>query len=215
MNLPIPENLVPILTLLPAMALLAACAAEHDTGGGTASSPPAKTHDIHSFGRPDEVRTTHADIDWTVDFEKKEIRGKVTWTVERADDAGDAPLVLDTTGLTIDKVTTVGGEPLRFELAEPHPALGTALLIYMEAGKEPGADQVTIAYHTGPESAGIQWLAPGQTAGGKKPYLFSQAQSILARTFLPCQDSPGVRFTFNAAVRTPPPLRPVGDRQIL
>jgi aminopeptidase N len=38
------------------------------------------------------------------------------------------------------------------------------------------------------------------------PFLFTQSQAILARTWIPCQDSPGIRFTYNARVTVPKEL---------
>lgn len=35
------------------------------------------------------------------------------------------------------------------------------------------------------------------------PFLFTQSQAILARTWVPCQDRPGVRFTYGAKVKVP------------
>src|SRR5690554_1531406 len=52
----------------------------------------------------------------------------------------------------------------------------------------------------------MQWLDPVQTAGKEKPFLFTQSQAILARTWIPCQDGPGVRFTYEATVTVLPGL---------
>ena len=73
----------------------------------------------------------------------------------------------------------------------------------------PGASEVVIRYETSPDALALQWLDPQQTAGKQYPFLYTQAQSIHARSFIPLQDTPGVRMTYEATVRTPPELRAV------
>ena len=106
--------------------------------------------------------------------------------------------MLDTNGLTISKVTA-DGAPAEFALGQDVKFLGRPLTIAIE----PGTKYVTINYTNSPDAAAVQWLAPEQTAGGKHPFLFTQSQAILARTWVPCQDSPGVRMTYEATVRVP------------
>lgn len=167
-----------------------------------APAPPARgdapVRDPHSQSRPEEVRVTHADIDWTVDFERRELRGAVTWDFERVASSADS-LVFDTRGLAIESVEAAGGGARRFRLADEHALLGRALVVHLDAADT----RVTIRYRTGPESAALQWLDPAQTAEKTHPFLFSQAQAILARSMLPCQDSPAVRITYAANVRVP------------
>jgi aminopeptidase N len=79
------------------------------------------------------------------------------------------------------------------------PVLGTPLHITLPER----ASAVNVHYRTSPQATGLQWLAPEQTATKSQPYLFSQAQAIHARSFIPCQDSPGIRVTWNARVRNP------------
>ena len=61
-------------------------------------------------------------------------------------------------------------------------------------------------YRTNPSAPALQWLDPTQTAGKRHPYLFSQGQAILTRSWVPTQDSPGIRQTYEARITVPAPL---------
>lgn len=65
---------------------------------------------------------------------------------------------------------------------------------------------VRIDYETSNRASGLQWLTPEQTLGKQHPYLFSQCQAIHARSVLPCQDTPAVKFTYEATVEHPKEL---------
>jgi aminopeptidase N len=153
--------------------------------------------DPHSYSQPHEARVTHAEIDWTADFERHEIVGTVAWDFVR--EVSGAPLVLDTRGLAIESILSASGEPLRYDLGADDPRFGRPLVIHAA----PAETRVVIRYRTNADAEALQWLDPVQTAGKTQPFLFSQAQSILARTMLPCQDTPSVRVTYNAAVTVP------------
>jgi len=172
----------------------------------TLSAPPER--DAHSHANPEQVRVTHADLDMTVEFEKKQLNGTATLTIERVG-KNDGPLILDTNGLTI-AATEISDDgktfaPATFKLGEHDPILGKALSIPLNAATK----FVRVTYTTGPKSNALQWLSPLQTAGKKAPYLFTQSQAIDARSWVPIQDTPGVRFTYAARVRTPKDLRAV------
>ncbi len=169
-------------------------------------------HDRHSYAQPDRVRVTHLGLALQVDFEQRVLRGTATLTLERFDRA--APLILDTRDLQIEEVFLreydesrhVRAEhPLPWTRGSVDPILGAPLII--ELPRESG--EVTVRYRTDPSATGLQWLAPEQTAGKKKPLLFSQSQSIHARSWIPIQDSPGVRFTYSASVIVPDSLTAV------
>lgn len=159
------------------------------------------TWDQHSYARPNDARVKHVDLDLEVLFDRKILRGTATLDFVRI---ADAPLLLDTRDLSIESVTADNGAA-GFQLGTPDPILGTMLKIDPPAG----AKRVTIRYQTSPKASALQWLDAAQTAGGRDPYLFSQSQAIHARSWIPLQDSPGVRITWSARIRTPKNLRTV------
>jgi leukotriene A-4 hydrolase/aminopeptidase len=167
-------------------------------------SRQALAEDAHSYSNPQAIKVRHVDLDWNVLFDKKILQGAATLTIDRAANAKNAPLILDTRDLTIEKVETSGAGGARytaaqFTLGAADKILGAPLTIQLPAG----ATRVRIHYSTSPQASGLQWLAPEQTAGKRQPYMFSQAQAIHARSFIPLQDSPQVRVTYTARVRTP------------
>jgi len=158
--------------------------------------------DPHSFFDADQPRTQHLDLDLTVDFGRKRVTGQVMLVLDRA---SSGTLDLDSRGLVIASVRTPTGRPISWEQGPEEPILGSRLRLVLPAGTE----RVVIAYETGPEATGLQWLAPEQTAGKRHPFLFTQFQPIHARTMIPCQDTPIVRATYHAAVTMPESLTAV------
>ena len=155
--------------------------------------------DLHSFSEPHHVVTTHLDLDVEVDFEKEIISGKARYEIKNL--TGHNQLVLDINGLEIEKVT-IDNKASSFQLGYQDSILGQPLIIDVDEDTK----AVSIFYKTGADAKALQWLNPKQTAGKKYPFLFTQSQAILARTWLPCQDSPGVRFSYTAKVKVPKDL---------
>jgi aminopeptidase N len=159
--------------------------------------------DIHSFARPEEAVVRHLALDLDVDFDRKRLTGSATLDIETS--AGARELVLDTHGLVVERVTFGDGTPTTFAIGDSSPHLGKPLTIDIR----PDTKSVTIHYASAPDAAAVQWLSPEQTAGGRHPFLFTQSQAILARTWVPIQDSPGVRITYDATIRVPKELMAV------
>lgn len=160
--------------------------------------------DVHSYGNPHEIRVRHVDLDWNVLFDQKILQGTATLTVERAKDANTDTLSLDNRNLKIQKaeISTDNGKTFqdnKFLIGPADAILGGSVDIILPKK----TSHVRIHYSTSPTASGLQWLAPEQTAGKQKPFMFSQAQAIHARSFIPLQDSPQVRVTYSARVKTP------------
>ncbi|MCW2783551.1 MAG: family peptidase [Marmoricola sp.] len=155
--------------------------------------------DPHSCSRPNEIAVRHLTLDLHVDFETRRLAGSATLELEHRT-PGATQLLLDTWQLDIQRVTGADDTELHHALGEYDPVLGSALTIDVGA-----AERVVVHYLTSPEARAIQWLEPEQTASGKA-FLFTQSQPILARTWIPCQDSPAVRVTYDAQVQVPSDL---------
>jgi aminopeptidase N len=190
---------------------LAACRgpADHPAEGPVAIAPPpappaaSAGGDPHSFGRPDQVAVKNLALDLTVDFAKSKLAGKATLDLENK--TGATEVLLDTRDLDVSRVTLDSGAEAKFSLGDEIPYLGRALRVEIT----PQTKAVTVEYSTRPQAAAVQWLAPAQTSGKKHPFLFTQSQAILARTWVPCQDSPGVRMTYSATIHAPKELMAV------
>ena len=157
--------------------------------------------DPHSFSRPDEVAVDHLKLDLTVDFDQRQLSGRASL---RLTDHTVDRLVLDTRDLTIKRVTLDDGAETQFTLGNQGKLdfMGRPLEIRIQ----PGTKWVHVDYTTSPDAAALQWLSPEQTTAGKRPFLLTQSQAILARTWVPIQDTPGVRMTYEATVRVPKDL---------
>ncbi len=162
------------------------------------ASMTSTTADIHSYAEPQRVRSTHLDLELTLDFERHVAHGLVTHHLQRSE--ATAPFVLDTAGLTIEAVQDQTGFPVSWEQPmQSDPVLGKRLIVHLNANTE----RVRIRYATAPDAEAMQWLAPEQTNGGKLPFLFTQGQAILTRTWIPLQDTPAVRVTWSARIKAP------------
>ncbi len=193
---------------LISFAMASACAAGPSAPPESPMIQPVSEpgSDPHSFARPERVRVRHVALNWNVSFATRRLAGTATVTVERIDEA--APLVLDTRGLSIETVEVAmsGGSfgKATWVLGPQDDDLGRSLSV----GLPRGGDQVRIRY-VAEDPSGLQWLDPEQTLGKTAPFLYSQSQAIHARSFWPCQDTPGVRTTYDAAIEVDRELRVV------
>ncbi len=193
---------IPLWLSVTAVLVAAAC-----SSGGGEERPPQDTappdRDIHTFARPWEARVTHVALDLTADFTAKTLAGKAALTLSRSASAHE--IVLDTRDLTIEGAVAQDGRVLKHTLGPADSILGQALTVELPSG----VTGITVSYRTAPDAAALQWLSPSQTAGKTHPYLYSQGQAILTRSWIPTQDSPGIRQTYAARITVPRDLTAV------
>ena len=159
------------------------------------TTPDAK--DDASYARPLEARVHNVALDLAVDFDAKRVGGTATLDIDRKPDAKE--IVLDDKGLEISSITDAAGQPLQYKVGPADEKLGSPLAIALRSDTK----RLVIKYKSAPDAGALQWLTPDQTAGKTKPYLFSQGQAIENRSWIPTQDSPGIRQTWEATIRVP------------
>jgi hypothetical protein len=183
----------------------------------------------HSYANDGEFLITHMDMRLAVNFADKTIEGWVEYSLVHAylrdnRKPGSVPLYhfkpitgnhillldhrdMDVLGVyaggSFDKKSGTlknGAKGLLFEVGS---GVADTLLFGkpLEIEVPRSQSKIVIHYKTRPSAGALQWLSPTQTYDQTHPFLFSQSQAILARTWIPLQDKPGVRFTYTSEVR--------------
>lgn len=203
-----PTRLIPLVGLALFALLAAGCQREPtpETTAAPARGPeatvPDRHRDEHSYAEPHRVVIEDLVLDLALDFDSRTLAGTATYTLDWKDDSA-TELVLDTRDLAIEAVEGEAGsgwQPLEYALDDPDPVFGSRLAV--QAPERP--QRVRVTYRTSPGASGLQWLDPAMTEGGELPFMFSQSQAIHARSWVPLQDTPGVRYTYTARITTRP-----------
>jgi len=179
-------------TILAAPAL-----ARPDTPAPILTTPEA--HDALSYAKPQVARVIHVDLDLTADFAAHVMRGTAALDILAKPDAKE--IVLDDNGLVISKITDAAGHPLKYAVGAKDDYKGAPLTVQIGAAR-----RIVVTYRSSPDASALGWLAPSLTAGKKKPYLYSQGESINNRSWIPTQDSPGIRQSWTAKITVPSDL---------
>ena len=158
-------------------------------------TPSTTAQDWHTQSNDPEVHCQHLDLNIRVDFEQQQIAGCATWTIENKQAKA---LHLDSDELTIDSVL-VDAHAVAYTKDARVAHLGERIRIPIAAASK----QVAVYYHTGAHPRALQWLTAQQTLSKTKPFLYTQSESIYARSWIPCPDGPGIRFTYDATVQVP------------
>jgi len=168
----------------------------------------AQAGDPLSYANVDQVTTRALHLDLKADFAKKTLAGHAELTLDWLDKDARR-LDLDTRELSISKIEALDARgrwaPVRYTLDKFDEEKGQALHIALPRQ----APKVRIYYRTAPTASALQWLTPAQTLSGKRPFMFSQSETINARSWAPLQDTPSVRFTYTARIVAPAGLRVV------
>jgi leukotriene-A4 hydrolase len=197
-----PEISMRLLALTALCLTAPACTATGPDQADRMVSPVLATmeaRDAYTFARPEIARVTHLDLDLELDFRAQTVAGTATLDIAAA--PGAEEIILDSKGLQISEITAADGARLAYTIGDAVEGKGEPIKVQIG-----DARRITIDYTSAPQADALQWLAPEQTAGGEHPFVFSQGQAINNRTWIPTQDSPGIRQTWKARITAPAPL---------
>ena len=185
------------LFLLGALAAAGVAHAGPDAPSPILTTPEAK--DVLTYAAPQIARVTHVDLDLTADFARHVMRGTAALDILARPDARE--IILDDNKLAISSIRDAAGKPLKWSVGPYDPEKGAPLTV--EIGS---ARRIVIAYESDPGASALGWLAPALTAGKTRPYLYSQGEAINNRSWIPTQDSPGIRQSWTAKITVPADL---------
>jgi len=154
--------------------------------------------DNHSFANINQIRIKHIYLNLEIEWESHILKGQATLDFEKLSVVDT--LILDSRLLNISSIINAKGKALIYWFGKNDAIFGAPLYIKLD-GEE---SSIIVSYQTQPQSAALQWLSPQQTHDKKYPFLYSQSQAILARSWVPCQDAPSVKFTYSARIKTKP-----------
>ncbi len=154
--------------------------------------------DVHSYANIEDIRTKHLHLELDVNFENKKIYGIARHEMS---DHNVNQAIFDIKGLEIIKITTgiKNENNVDFTIGEYSEQMGRALNVAINNDTK----FINIYYQTTEKTEALDWLAPEQTTGKQHPYLYTQGQAILTRSWIPLQDSPLNRITYSADVKVP------------
>ena len=189
------------IAFLSIAVLLLSCSSVENKKDGKTLPLTEDIVDHHSYSNHFDVKTKHLHLDLEVNFENQTIYGVAR---HEMDEHNSETAIFDMKGLKIKKVTLGKGneESTDYTIGKHNDLLGSPLSVKIN----PDTKYINIYYQTSEESEALDWLSPEQTTGKKFPFLYTQGQAILTRTWIPLQDTPMNRFTYSADVNVPSDL---------
>ena len=184
-----------VLTIFSILGVLSSC--DSKTKNKDFSEDKNLIMDMHTLSNYQDLPILNTHLELSVNFQEKKLKGSVT---HRFDENRKVDLLkLDTKYLKIDSIQDGNGNSLEYSFGEFDELLGSALSVILNSQ----SNEVVIFYETTNKSEALDWLLPNQTAGKTFPFMYTQGQSIFTRSWIPIQDTPGVRITYSANINTP------------
>jgi len=155
----------------------------------------------HTYANIEDIQTKHLHLELEVDFDNQIIFGVAR---HKMHNKGTDTAIFDVAGLDIQRVTLGDKNEAQTDyiLGKEKGEQGAPLAVKITDTTE----YINIYYKTTEASNALDWLAPAMTQSKKYPFLYTQGQAILTRTWIPIQDAPSNRITYSADIKVPTDL---------
>jgi len=159
-----------------------------------------KVYMKHSYSNVNKVKTVHLDLELDVNFESKVIYGVARHDIKQLKKVDT--MILDVKNLDIQKITLGEKEQeveTNYLLGQTDELLGQPLFVKIDTK----TTKVNIYYKTTQKTEAIDWLPEALTQGKQHPFMYTQGEAILTRSWIPIQDIPSNRITYSADIKVP------------
>ena len=172
-------------------------------------------HRDHTFADLETYRTLHLALNLTIDMEGEEVEGYVETTLVKLRPSWSYHLYGLSPGLVLDigpfvsirKVEDIiSGTDVSFEahcrgVEEDPTEVLRCVLIVQDPISGVGEVQIRIHYTVQRGTSALHFIQPHQTMEGSHKFLTAITQPSDARGWIPCQDTPAIKFPFRAEIR--------------
>jgi leukotriene-A4 hydrolase len=151
----------------------------------------------------DKWLARHTTATFQVDFDAKRLVGSVLIELESLTDRQSKEIILDSSYVDVQDVKLNATSP-KWEVKPRSEPNGSPLHVSVPDGAPKGEQvKLEVQLATTEQCTALQWLTPEQTSNKKAPFVFSQGQTIHARSLFPCQDTPAVKSTYDFNITSP------------
>lgn len=183
------------------LSALCACKTENNPKATVTETIDVTTLDPHSYANFNEVQTRHLALELEVSFANRTIYGIARHEINNKN---ARKAIFDINGPLIQKVTTgPKGKEQEADFVigkmDHDSILGQPLIVSIS----PSTKFINIYYKTGERCDAVEWIHHDSP---KDAFLYTQGQAILTRTWIPIQDAPSNRITYDATVKVAPNL---------
>lgn len=159
-------------------------------------------YDYSTLSNYKDVKVLNTTLDIEIQFQEKKIAGNVKYNLSVL--KSFSKLVIDSSYIKIHGVK-VNDTTVKYSIRDRVDPWGSAIDIESPA-KEGDSISLSVDFETTEKSTAIQWLKTNPSTSDASDYVFTQLEPNHARALFPCFDTPAVKSTVDATIKSKHPV---------